>query len=46
MKSQLVKALIVASVLAMLLPLASFAKDRSEILRYEVTWNGSKAGHG
>lgn len=46
MKFQLVKVPIVALALAMLMPLASFAKDRSEILRYEVTWNGSKAGHG
>lgn len=27
-------------------PVEVFATDRSEILRYEVTWNGSKAGHG
>lgn len=24
----------------------AFARDKSELLRYEVTWNGSKAGHG
>jgi hypothetical protein len=24
----------------------SYAADRAEILRYEVTWNGNKAGHG
>lgn len=28
-----------------LLP-ATYAYDREEILRYEVTWNGNKAGHG
>ncbi len=25
---------------------SAWAKDRSEILRYEVSWNGTKAGHG
>jgi len=25
---------------------SAFAADRPEVLRYEVTWNGSKAGHG
>jgi hypothetical protein len=24
----------------------AFAAERSEVLRYEVTWNGNKAGHG
>ncbi len=27
-------------------PLQTSATERAEILRYEVTWNGSKAGHG
>jgi len=27
-------------------PLQISASERAEILRYEVTWNGSKAGHG
>lgn len=25
---------------------AAFAEERSEVLRYEVSWNGNKAGHG
>ncbi len=28
------------------IPLQIKAAERSEVLRYEVTWNGSKAGHG
>jgi hypothetical protein len=28
------------------LPTAAHAYDREEVLRYEVTWNGNKAGHG
>lgn len=42
-------ALALLTVLVFLVPVASSdvsASERAEILRYEVTWNGSKAGHG
>ncbi|MFH0959276.1 MAG: DUF3108 domain-containing protein [Pseudomonadota bacterium] len=46
MKFEIGRILFTALALVMLLSLTSLAKDRSEVLRYEVTWNGSKAGHG
>lgn len=38
------KSLIVFSILLMGFP--CLAQDRIEVLKYEVTWNGNKAGHG
>jgi hypothetical protein len=44
-ESSLVATVVLATCSLWLLP-AAHAYDREEVLRYEVTWNGSKAGHG
>ncbi len=46
MRVEVGKILIVTLAIIAFWSLTSFAKENSEILRYEVTWNGSKAGHG
>lgn len=44
-KRLLVASLVVLVLLAVFAPYI-LAADKSEVLRYEITWNGSKAGHG